>query len=165
MRLFDTSHYCEGEKIENYLIEVLPVNKSTWVTFYVEKNFSLTLNSSNLRYRKVNDTKDLGDLPDGIYEIKQSYKPNALVVGHYYHLRTVELTLKYLELLCRHFEGECKKDTRSYSKDAERLNDIRDYITAAEYSANDKHNKKDAIKYYNKAIDLINEFENDCNCR
>lgn len=165
MRLFDTSHYCDGEEIENYLIEVLPVNKSTWVTFNVSKTFSLALNSSSLQYKKVNNQKDLADLPDGIYEIKQSYKPNIQTVVHYYHLRTVEVTLKYMELLCKHFEEECKKDKRSYSEEADKLNSIRDYITAAEYSANDKHDKKAGIKYYNKAVDLINEFENECACR
>jgi len=43
MTLFDTSKYCEDEAIENYLVEVLPVNKSTWVTFYVQKGFVLTV--------------------------------------------------------------------------------------------------------------------------
>jgi hypothetical protein len=164
IRIFDTSQY-GTEVIANYLIEVLPVNKNNWVTYRVDKEFSLTLNSSNLGYKKVNNTADLVSLPDGIYEIRQSYKPNASVVIHYYHLRTVELRLKYLELLCNHFNDECKKDMRTYATEADKLTHIREYIEAAEYSTNDRHDKKTGIKYYNKAIDLLKEFEDGCGCR
>ena len=85
MRVYDTSHYCDDDALENYLIEVLPVNKSKWITFHIQRNFSLALNSSNLGYKKVSDIADLQDLPDGIYEIKQSYKPNIHTLQRYYH--------------------------------------------------------------------------------
>ena len=165
MRLFDTSKYCETDTIENYLIEVLPVNKSKWVVFYVQKNFSLALNSSNLGYKKVNDLNDLVDLPDGIYEIKQSYKPNIHTVVHFYHLRTTALTLKYMELLCSHFANECKKDERTYMSETQHLIKIKQYIEAAEYMVSEKHEKECGISYYNQAVDLIKEFENECGCR
>ncbi len=164
MRLYDTSHY-GTEPITNYLIEVLAVNRTSWTTFRVDKDFSLTLNSSNLGYKKVSNTYDLVSLPDGIYEIRQSYKPNSVVVTHYYHLRTVELRLKYLEILCNHFNNECKKDMRTYATETDKLTHIREYIEAAEYITNDKHDKKTGIKYYNKAIDLLKEFEDGCGCR
>mgnify|MGYP003539006990 CR=1 FL=1 len=94
MRVYDTSHYCDDDALENYLIEVLPVNKSKWITFHIQRNFSLALNSSNLGYKKVSDIADLQDLPDGIYEIKQSYKPNIHTLQHYYHLRITEMKNK-----------------------------------------------------------------------
>lgn len=164
MRLFDTSKYCEEDVIENYLIEVLPVNKSSWVTFHVKKNFSLTLNSSNLLYKKVNDSALLTDIPDGIYEIKQSYKPNIHTLAHYYHLRTTALTLKYVELLCNHFSNECKKDERTYNAEALELMKIKQYIEAAEYAVGENHDKTTGIIYYNEAIELIKRFENECGC-
>ena len=49
MRLYDTSFYYKDQIVENYLIEVLPVNKSIWITFNVDRNFSLVLNSSEVR--------------------------------------------------------------------------------------------------------------------
>lgn len=164
MRLFDTSKYCDEDVIENYLIEVLPVNKSKWVVFYVQKNFSLALNSSNLGYKKVNDLNDLVDLPDGIYEIKQSYKPNIHTLVHYYHLRTTALTLKYVELLCSHFNEECKKDERVYMAEAQHLIKIKQYIEAAEYMVSEKHDKECGIRLYNQAVELIKQFENECGC-
>lgn len=165
MRLFDTSKYCEDDTIENYLIEVLPVNKSTWVTFHVKKDFSLTLNSSNLGYKKVSDVAYLVDLPDGVYEIKQSYKPNIHTLGHYYHLRTTGLTMKYVEMLCRHFDNECKKEERVYNEETLHLVKIKQYIDAAEYMVSEKHEKDCGIRFYNQAVELIKQFEHECGCR
>ncbi len=164
MRLFDTSKYCDEDVIENYLIEVLPVNKSSWVVFYVQKNFSLALNSSNLGYKKVNSTENLVDIPDGIYEIKQSYKPNIHTLSHYYHLRTTALNLKYVELLCSHFNEECKKDERVYMTETQHLIKIKQYIEAAEYMVSEKHDKECSIRLYNQAVELIKQFENECGC-
>jgi len=163
MRIFDTSTYCD-EIVENYLIEILPVNKSTWVTFHVQKEFSLVLNSSNLGYRRVSDSTQLMDLPDGIYEIKQSYKPNVHTLAHYYHLRTQALQLKYIELLCKHFDNECKKEDRVYMAESQHLMQIKQYIDAAEYSVSDKHDKQNGINLYNRAVELIKQFENECGC-
>lgn len=165
MSLIDLSNYCEDEDIENYLIEVLPVNKSSWVTFYVTKNFNLILNSSNLGYRKVDTKSKLIDLPDGIYEFKQSYKPNIHTVSHYYHMRTTALTLKYTELLCSHFREECKKETSEYNRETWDLTKIKQYIDAAEYIVSEKHDKEEGIKYYNQAVELIKKFEHECLCR
>jgi len=165
MPVVDQSHYCEDEEIENYLVEVLPVNKSSWLTFYVTKQFHLALNSSSLGYRKVENSQGLLDLPDGIYEFKQSYKPNIQTVAHYYHMRTTAITLKYVELLCKHFQNECKKEERVYNEETLQLTKIKQYIDAAEYSVSEKHCKEDGIKYYNQAVELIKQFEHECLCR
>jgi hypothetical protein len=164
LRLFDTSKYCDEDVVENYLIEVLPVNKKSWVPYYVSKGFSLALNSSNLGYKKVNEDNFLIDIPDGIYEIKQSYKPNIHTVAHYYHLRTTALSLKYVELLCKHFSKECKKEERVYNAETLHLTRIKQYIDAAEYMVSEKHEKECGIKFYNKAVELIKEFEHECGC-
>ena len=164
MRLFDTSKYCEDDTIENYLIEILPVNKSGWVGFHVQKYFSLTLNSSNLGYKKAVEPSLLADLPDGIYEIKQSYKPNIHTLVHFYHLRTTALTLKYVELLCKHFNEECKKEERVYNEETLHLAKIRQYIEAAEYMVSEKHEKECGISFYNQAVELIKQFEHECGC-
>lgn len=164
MRLFDTSTFCEDDTIENYIVEVLPVNKAKWVTFYVQKNFSLALNSSNLGYKLVSNKDELVDIPDGIYEFKQSYKPNIHNLAHFLYLRTTALTLKYVELLCKHFANECKKDERTYSAETKQLTEIKQYIDAAEYMVSEKHEKNCGIRYYNKAVELIKDFESECGC-
>ncbi len=164
MRIFDTSKYCDDDTITNYLIEILPVNKSRWVTFHVQKEFSLAVNSSSLGYKKVSDVNYLVDLPDGIYEIKQSYKPNIDTLAHYYHLRTAAISLKYIELLCKHFGRECRKEERVYNEETLQLTKIRQYIDAAEYMVSEKHEKECGIRFYNQAAELIKQFENECGC-
>lgn len=164
MRLFDTSFYHQDEVTDNYLIEVLPVNRNTWVTFNVDRGFNIVLNSSNLNYARVNNSSKLLDLPDGIYEIKQSYKPNALTSVSYYHLRTSAIHLKYVELLCKHFSDECKKDRKTYVEESLQLTKIKQYLDAAEYEVSEEHDKDTGIRLYNKATDLIKTFENDCRC-
>ncbi len=164
MRIFDTSHYNVHEDVDNYMVEVLPVNKTGWLTFNIQKDFSLILNSSNLRYKKANDSTNLIPLPDGVYEFKQSFKPNISTLAHYYHIRTVELRLKHIEMLCRHFSEECKKNTRQYHIEVEKLNKARDYIDAAEFIVDDKGDKKSGIKFYNKALEILKQLENDCGC-
>lgn len=165
IRIFDTSNYCTDDVIENYLIEVLPVNKDSWITFHVQKNFSLALNSSSLQYNKVSSESDLIDLADGIYEIKQSYKPNIHTVCHYYHLRTTSLNIKYLELLCTHFNEECSKDKSTYINEIKQLTKIKQYIDAAKYLVDYKHNKECGVRLYNQAVELTKIFEDGCGCK
>ena len=164
MRIFDTSNYCTDDVIENYLIEVLPVNSSKWITFFVKPEFSLILNSSNLGYKRVSDAKGLIDLPDGVYEIKQSYKPNIHTISHYYYLRTTALTYKYTELLCKHLNNECKKTDEVYVQEVKYLTKIKQYIDAAEFVVSEKHDKQSGINFYNQAVELIKAFENECGC-
>lgn len=164
LRLFDTSLYCE-ESIENYLIEVLPANKSTWVTFLVQKNFSLILNSSSLQYNKVTSTDELIDLPDGIYEIKQSYKPNIHTLSKYYHFRTIALQLKFAEKLCYHFAKTCTLTDRQFEDVTDELTLVRHYMDAAKYEVEIYHNKAQGIEYYNTAVELLKKLdENGCGC-
>lgn len=164
LTVFDTSEYCDNEEITNYLLEILPVNKSVWLTYQVDKDFKFTFNSSNLQYKKVSDPSCLIDLPDGVYEFKLSYKPNIETVTHYYHLRTIALTLNYVDLLCRHFSEECKLDKKVYEAQNQQLIKIKQYIDAAEYMVSEKHEKECGIRFYNRAAELIKQFENECGC-
>ncbi len=164
LRLFDTSFYCEEAPPENYLIEVLPTNKSSWVTFYVQKNFSLGLNSSNLGYRKVADVTELRDLPDGIYEIKQSYKPNIHTLVHYYHLRTVELERKLRSEWDKLIGDTCKLSREEFYKNRDKLRDIDEYISAAKWKVEECADKKQGKEMYEWATKLLEQYTNECQC-
>ena len=133
MRLFDTSFYYNDQVVENYLIEVLPVNKSIWRTFTVDKNFSLVLNSSSLGYKKVNKAEDLLDLPDGIYEIKQSIKPNIQTVNHFYHFRVQSLLNDLSKQKTKLLDNQCKLSKSEYFINRDKLRDIEEYVYAAKW--------------------------------
>jgi hypothetical protein len=164
LRIFDTSYYCSDDVIENYLIEVLAPQKSVWITFFVQKNFSLITNSSALKYRKVADVADLIDLPDGIYEIKQSYKPNAYTVSHFYHLRTVDLRLKLKAEWDKLVGDKCNISREEYIINRDRLREIDEYILAAEYKVEECHEKKEGKEMYEFVTKLLEIYTNECQC-
>jgi hypothetical protein len=163
MRIFDTSRYCD-DVVENYLIEVLPVNKTNWVTFHVLKGFSLVVNSSSLGYKKVSDTTKLIDMPDGIYEIKQSYKPNIYTVQHYYHLRTVSTMSKLRKEWDKLLSDECKLSRAEFSVNRDKLREIDEYLAAAKYKVEECTEKKEGKEMYEWAIKLLEQYTNECQC-
>ena len=164
MRLYDTSFYYKNQTVENYLIEVLPVNKSTWITFNVDKNFSLVLNSSNLRYRKVDKVEDLLDLPDGIYEIKQSIKPNIQTVNQFYHFRIIELLNKLQSERDKLIDNKCDLSKEEYIINRDKLRDIEEYILAAKWKVEECHDKVKGKEMYEFARKLLERYTNECQC-
>lgn len=164
MRLFDTSHYYSDETIENYLIEVLPVNKSSWVSFNVAKNFSLALNSSNLRYKKASDASDLIALPDGVYEIKQSVKPNLFTVSHFYHFRITDLENRIKSERKKLLRDECKISREEYIMQRDTLRDIEEYAMSAKWTVEECADKKSGIELYTFANKLLDRYSNECKC-
>lgn len=164
LRLFDTSNYCDDDPIENYLVEVLPVNKSVWITFYVQKGFSLTLNSSNLRYRKVVDESDLISLPDGIYEIKQSYKPNIHTLVHFYHLRIAEAKNKLKHEWDKLLSEKCNLSREEFIQNRDKLREIDEYFMAAKFKVEECLEKKEGKELYEWAIKQLEIYTNECQC-
>lgn len=164
VRVFDTSSYCEDEVVDNYLIEVLPPLKSTWVNFHVAKYFSLVLNSSNLQYRKVDNVGALSDLPDGIYELKQSFRPNINTVVHFYHFRTTELKHKLKTAWDKLNCDECKITRAEYILNRDRLREIDEFLLGAKYRTEDCLDKKRGKELYDFAVRLLNQYNNECQC-
>lgn len=164
IRLYDTSFYYKDEPIDNYLIEILPVNKTLWLTFNVTKGFSLVLNSSNLRYKKTNDNEGLIPLPDGIYEIKQSHTPNSQTVSHTYYFRTTVFMNKLESEKNKLFTNVCSLSRNEYNFNRDRLRDLEEYLYAAKWiieECNDKVKGKDMFEFSKK---LLENYTNECKC-
>lgn len=164
MRLFDTSYYCDDDVLSNYLVEVLPVNKSVWLSFKVAKRFSLVLNSSNLMYKKAQDVSQLINLADGIYEIKQSVKPNIHTVVHFYHLRTATIKQKLRTERDKLFDDVCKLSKEEYKRNRDKLRDIDEYVDAAKYKVEECHDKEKGKELYDFASKLLETYTDECTC-
>ncbi len=164
MRLYDTSHYYNNQIVENYVIEILPVNKTTWISFFVAKNFSLALNASSLQYKKVNNANDLLDLPDGIYEIKQSIKPNILTVNHFYHLRVLDVLNRLEVEKDKLRDNTCRLSQREYAVNRDKLRDIHEYILGAKWKVEQCGDKKKGKEMYEFAKTLLDQYSNECRC-
>lgn len=164
MRIFDTSNYCEDETVENYLLEVLPVNKSLWIPFHVHKNFSLAFNSSNLKYKTAKAAADLVDLADGIYEFRQSFKPNIHTLVHFYHLR-IAAQLKRLKFhRNKLFSDVCKLTKHEFVDNRDKLRDIEEYLQAAKYKVEECHDKIKGKELYEFSKKLLEQYSNGCKC-
>ncbi len=164
LRLFDTSHYCDEGDLTNYLIEVLPVNKDKWLTFHVQKGFSLSLNSSSLGYRKVDSSEKLRELPDGIYEFMQSYKPNQATLQYYLHLRVIEIRHKLSAQWDNLVRDTCKISRQEFHNQREKLREIDEYIMAAKYMVEECNEKKQGKDLYEWAVKLLERYTNECQC-
>lgn len=164
LRVFDTSHYCDDEIIENFIVEVLPVNKGTWIPFTVKKGFSIVMNSSSLRYHKVGSVTDLVDLHDGIYEFKMSVKPNILNISHFYHLRTTSLERKLKSEFTKLIDNKCDFSKTEYHANKLKLRDIEEYIFAAIWAVEDCMDKKRGKELYEFAELLLKQYTNECRC-
>jgi hypothetical protein len=164
MRLFDTSFYCPDEAVENYLIEVLPVNCDRWITFNVKKGFSLVLNSSNLQYRKAASADALTPLRDGIYEIKQSIKPNLITLNHFWHFRITNLLGDIQTERHKLLSDKCDITREEYRINRDKLRDIEEYVKAAKWIVEEDHDKVKGKELYEYSQKLLDEYTNECKC-
>lgn len=164
MRLYDTSHYYVDQITENYIIEVLPVNKEKWVHFYVRPKFSLVLNSSNLLYNVVCNHEELIPLPDGIYEIKQSHKPNILTVNHFYHFRVTELMNNIGSERSKLYSDKCSLSKFEYIRHRDTLRDIQEYVNGAKWAVEECHDRQQGKEMYEFAKKQLEHYTNECQC-
>jgi hypothetical protein len=164
MRVFDTSNYCEGESLDNYLLEILPVNKNKWITLPVSKHFSTVFNSSNLRYKKASEPSQLIDIPDGIYEFKMSFKPNISTASHFYHLRITTLYNKLRKEFVKLLSKECQISRTEYYQNRDRLRDIQEYLMAAKYIVEEDLDKEKGKELYEFSRKLLEQYSKECGC-
>lgn len=153
LRINDASFY-NDVTVECGLLEVIPPGYTKSVNFNVSKNFSIVLNSSNLKLAKARVFRDLKDLPDGVYSLRYSIKPNDEVWIEYDHMRINKVLKDYYQLLC-----ETKLQPYPESKEIrdklKRLAEIRVYIDAAKVEVEECGNRKRGIDLYNYAQELI----------
>lgn len=164
MRVFDTSNYCTGEDISNFILEVLPPSKSSFVTFNIVGGFSLVLNSSNLRYKKANNNSQLIDLQDGVYDLSLSYKPNSFTLTKFYHLRTVALTISVRKEWKKLISDQCRLTREEYYMNRDKLREIEEYALAAKYTVEECGEKKQGKEIYEFAKKLLDQYSHECKC-
>lgn len=164
MRLYDTSNYCDDAALSNYIVEVLAPTKSKWAQFHVVKEFSLVLNSSSVLFQKVTDKTQLVDMPDGIYEIKQSYKPNIHTLVHFYHMRVCILSNKLQAEFCKLICDECKLSREEFYRERDKLREIEEYISASKYMVEEKLKKAEGKELYQFAEKLLEDYGKQCKC-
>lgn len=157
-RVADASWYNKKIKVECPTLEITPPGVTDAVIFTTKKGFSTVFNSSNLKLKRARVYSDLQPLPDGIYHIKYSIKPNEEAWVEYDYMRIDSIMHCYFEEVCKLKLQACEpsKETKSKLKD---LREIKTYIDASKIEVESCGNRKRGVELYDYANKLLGKFK------
>ncbi len=165
LKVVENSIYNPDITVENAILEITVPGYNCAVIFNVTPGFTLLLNSSTLEIAPAASYATLLPLPEGIYKIKYSIKPNKYLSVEYDYLRNCQQFQKYIVAVCAFFNKKCNlcdSDIVKYRKD---LIWIRDLIEAAKFKVEECGDPIEGLELYNEAnrlILLINGCFNSC---
>lgn len=144
---------------ENLLIEILAPNKNKWITYPIVKNKGFIANSVNLKMSTLPQV-----LPDGIYEIKFSHKPNFETQSLFYHFNVKKLRSDYLDKIEELYSERCEITKRQFEENRHKLLMIDMDFLALEYMTEVAHKKEQAKELYEKIKEDLKKYGNECGC-
>ena len=155
LRLADNSYYNPDFPVENGILEILTPGAPCAKYFSVEPYFNTSFNSSSLELITPGASEATIPLPDGIYNIKYSVKPNNFLVAEYYLMRTCKLDKKYADEVCKLWSEKnslCKED---FNKKKDELDYIRFLIDSSKFLVEEKTDLRLGAELYAEADRLI----------
>jgi len=96
-------------------------------------------------------------LPDGIWNIRYSVSPNAVVYVEYNYMRTTHAMIMLMELYCSVGMKPCLPDQETIYQ-VQQLDLIRDYLVTAKGLVEQENKPKDGMDLYRYAITLMNKL-------
>lgn len=144
---------------ENLLIEILGPTSSKWITYPIVKNKGFIVNSVNLKL-----STSLQNLPDGIYEIKFSYKPNFATHQLFYYFNVKNLRKTYLDKITELYDERCEITKAKFEENRYKLLMIDMDFLALEYMTEINHEKEKAKELYEKIKEDLKKYGNECGC-
>lgn len=166
LRLVDNSSYNPTLPVENAIIEITLPGKDCGVFFEVEKHFNTVFNTQLLGVAKASSHSDLLALPDGVYKIKYSIKPNAIIYEEFELLRNCRQLNRYYKAVCGLFSNKYSMNKRDFENQKKELVWIKELIEAAKYNVEDCDKREYGLELFREANELLDTFESTCNtCR
>jgi len=163
LRLLDNSTYNPNLPITNGILEVTPPGYDCPVFFNVDPYFNIALTSSNLKLSPEYELTQLVSLPDGVYTIKYSIKPNNSIYVEYELFRNCQINFQYINNVCQLFQARCELSLKEFERRLEKLNWIKQLIDASKYKVEECGDKKQGIELYNEARLMLDEYcKNSC---
>lgn len=125
----------------------------------IAPNFNIALTAFNLKLQA--NQSNLGELPDGVYNIHYSINPNEKIFVIYNHLRDCKTRAKYYDKLCAlDLEGCVNElEEQEKKKNYEKLKEIDFYLTAAKAYVEEceaVERGMELFKYANKLLAKLN---------
>lgn len=162
LRLADNSFYNPALPVTNGILEVTPPGYDCPVIFNVDQYFNVGLNSTTLKINTGMADSQLGALPDGVYAIKYSIKPNNSLFVEYDMLRNCQQVHQYINEICKLFTAKCDLTKKDFECKRTKLIWIRELIDAAKYKVDECGERKEGLALYNEATNLLKELNKNC---
>lgn len=159
----DSSTYDPNIAVANATLEITPPGGFNKVALPFQMGSVNTYNSNNVNITSACNFEGLTDLPDGIWLIRYSTKPNLTSFISKVWLRTTAIECRLQGALLKTLLNEDANAFVTMEKDRKFLLDIQLYIDGAISAAN-RANDKIAMELYNKASKMLDKFTNQkCN--
>lgn len=163
LSIADRSYYNPDLPIDQpYLFITVPGFNYPYSFLYVPNKIN-TYTSFDLGLSNNQSGDNLPDLPDGVYIIKQQICPHDELFNEYYHMRTCKIMNKYYKEFCK-IINPCNLSGKEIKDLIDKLNKIKFFIDASKYSADYCGDISKAMDFYNKADELLTDFNKCKNC-
>jgi hypothetical protein len=161
--IHDISEYHDKIAIEFGVLEITPPGFETAEIFNVKPFFKTKFNASVLNINKAKTYKSLADLPDGIYSIKYSIKPNKKTMIEYDYFRNTLQIQRYASIACALMTEKCQLSLEDYTKRKRELVETKFLIDSAKFLAEECGKPREAIRIYKEADEKLKKLS-DCKC-
>lgn len=149
----------------NTILEIRAPGSSVYIIFYLDAGWkNTTLNCVDLKLCSANCVGTTANLPDGIYDIRYSVDPNLSTLVEFQHFRITSLLKRYTSTVCSFFNKKADYKKSQYKDLMDMLIEINFTIYAAKYKAEECLEKQEALELYEKASELLNQFDNGYCC-
>ncbi len=166
LKIVDNSIYNPDITVENAILEVTVPGYNCPVVFNVTPGFVLLLNSSTLNIAVAATYAALLPLPEGIYKIKYSIKPNNQLFIEYDYLRNCQQFQRYVVACCTFFDKKCTFCDNDVIRLRKDLAWIKELIDAAKFKVEECDECGEGLDLYNEANILLLRLNNCFNsCR
>jgi len=163
MYIQDTSVYNPDVEVENPLLKITPPNFSTQYVVEYPVSSLIVFNSNALGWTNTSDYEQLSVLPDGLWVITQSVKPNDCIYKTYNHFRIVNLKKSILCYVSEQLDSsDSNCDLSSYWY--EDFFKLLQFLESAKYIAECCGNTKKATVMYNYVNNQFKKYNCQSGC-
>lgn len=152
----DTSIYDENLPISNAILEIYPPKSRYGYVGHKTKGFSFIANAHLLKINAVGGIYP--PLPDGVYRVKYSIKPNDKVYVEFIYFRNTIQLGKYYDLVQKVLDQQQYYPRKLFFEKQKELLWIKELLVVSKRVAEDKRDIEKANLMYEEIDILIKDF-------